>query len=465
MRIFKAGIATLFLTAGAQHSGMGPEQQKKPGTQPTAREVKNDAFLTPDSPSLLDASRRNQLNIASLEQDTCADPFSRKLLTERDAAGWNAMTRAVESGDVALISESLKSEEGRELLKERDGHGRNAMTMAAHKGQVAMIRKFLESEEGRTLLMERDAGGRNAMTKAASKGQVAVISEFLKSEDGRALLTVQDGNGRNAMTKAAYISQVAVIREFLKSEDGRTLLTQRDASGWTAMTKAFILYDSAMMREITKSKEGRRLLDMAFRESLDFFIPWSKFGLGVFLFGQLMLARPKIVKIIKPLVNRLADLYNRPMLTRLAKSTLRTATENALDPTKTSLVKKRLFDFYILKRRINGEPVGPRFQIVGIPNLNEQEQQAIKDIYARCLPFPDFTDTCFISYKELNDGREIGLHGNAFVCLAAVGQWINTNNHSEKPSPRGLKEGLVFGPDQLLIEAQNPLIGNHSGGF
>ena len=97
MRIFKAAIATLSFTAGAQHSGMGPEQQKKLGTPPKAREVKNDAFLTPDSPSLLDASRRNQLNIASLEQDTSAYPFSRTLLMEPDAAGRNAMTRAAES--------------------------------------------------------------------------------------------------------------------------------------------------------------------------------------------------------------------------------------------------------------------------------------------------------------------------------------------------------------------------------
>ena len=97
--------------------------------------------------------------------------------------------------------------------------------------------------------------------------------------------------------------------------------------------------------------------------------------------------------------------------------------------------------------------------------MNEQEQQAIKDIYARCLTFPDFTDICCISHEELNDGRQIGLHGNAFVGLASFGQWIATDNHSEKRSPRGLKEGLVFGPDQLLIEAQNPLIGNHSGVF
>jgi hypothetical protein len=333
------------------------------------------------------------------------------------------------------------------------------MTRAAELGDVAVISEFLKSENGRTLLTERDADGRNAMTMAAHKGQVAVIHKFLESEDGRTLLTVQDGNGRHAMTMAAYISQVAVIREFLKSEDGRTLLTQRDASGWTAMTKAFILYDSAMMREINKSKEGRTLLDMAFRESLDSLIPWGKFGFCIFLAGQLMLARPKIVKIIKPLVNRLVnclnDLYNRPMLTRLATSTLRTATENSLDSTKTSEVKKGLFDFYILKRRIHGESVGPLLEIVGIPNLNEQEQQAIKDIYARCLTYPDFINRCSISQEKLNDGRKICLHGNMFWGVVSLFTWMNANNQSEKESPMMLTEGLVFGPDKLLIEAQD----------
>ena len=459
MRLFKAGIAALVVTAGAQYSRMGPEQQQKSGTPPKAREVNDDAFLTSDSRSLFDVHIKNKLNISLLEQDTCANPFHPKegstLLTERDAGGRNAMTRAAELGDVAVISEFLKSENGRTLLTERDADGRNAMTMAAHKGQVAVIRMFLESEEGRTLLTERDGDGRNAMTKAATKGQVAVIRDFLKSEDGRTLLTVQDGNGRNAMTKAASISQVAVISEFLKSEDGRTLLTQRDASGWTAMTKAFILYDSAMMREIKKSKEGRTLLDMAFRELLDSLRPWGKFGLGVFLFGQLMLARPKIVKRIKPLVNRLADLYNRPTLTRLAKSTLRTATENALDATKTSEVKKGLFDFYILKRRINGKSVDSRLQFVIVPNLNEEEKQIIKDIYLRCLTYPDFINSCFISHEELKDVNQIGLHGNMFGGIVSLFQWMNANNQSEKESPIGLPEGLVFGPDKLLIEAQH----------
>ena len=354
MRLFKAAIATLSVTAGTQYSRMGPEQQKKLGTQPTAREVKNDAFLTPDSPSLLDASRRNQLKISSLEQDTCADPFSRT------------------------------------LLRVQDGHGRNAMTIAAQLGQVAVISEFLKSEDGRTLLMERDI------------------------------------YGWNAMTRAAHTVQVSVIRESVKSEEGRELLYMSLREAWNDSVLAFKVLVGVLVS--------------------------ASIGVGLIL----------LVPKIKHLVNRLDDLYN---LTRLATRTLRTATENALDETKTSEVKKGLFDFYILKRRINGEPVGPRLQIVGIPNLNEQEQQAIKDIYARCLTFPDFKDTCFISYEELNDGREIGLHGNSFVGLASLGEWIAADNHSEKRSPPGLKEGLVFGPDQLLIEAQNPLIGNHSGGF
>ena len=305
------------------------------------------------------------------------------------------------------------------------------MTRASRERQVDVISKFLESKDGRTLLMERDAGGWNAMTKAASEGQVTVIRKFLESKDGRTLLTEPDAGGRNAMTMAAYEGQVAVIIEFLKSKDGLKLLymSRREA--------------------LNESRTLRILVGIII-------------GTSVSLFGLILLhITPPIikhlVKIIKHLVNRLDDLYNRLKLTRLATRTLRTATENALDANKTSVVKKGLFDFYILKRRIHGEPVGPRLQIVDIPNLNEREQQDIRDIYAHCLTYEGFIDSCFISHQELNDVRKIGLHGNAFVGLDDLGKWIAADNHSEKISPPGLKEGLVFGPDPLLIDAQEQI--------
>jgi hypothetical protein len=223
------------------------------------------------------------------------------------------------------------------------------------------------------------------------------------------------------MTMAASKGHVAVIREFLKSEDGRTLLHM------------------SLIEALNESM-------LSFKILVGILVSTTA-GLGLILLNITRLH----------LVNRLDDLYNRLELTRLATKTLRTATENALDSTKTSEVKKGLFDFYILKRRIHGAHVGPRLQIVGIPNLNEQEQQAIRDIYARCLTYPDFIDRCYISLDEQNDFREIGLHGNLFVGLAALRDWIAANNGTEKLSPSGLKEGLVFGPDPLLIAAQNRL--------